>query len=74
MGNEVPKLIADRDIERPCDQAQTLSAVERALLVSPTTMYLWANSRYSSLQGAASCFRDSSTPCRGMIVSPLDKR
>ena len=56
MGNEVPKLITDRDIERPCDQAQTLSAVERALLVSPTTMYLW------------------STPCRGMSVSPLDKR
>jgi len=42
MGNEVPKLITDRDIERPCDQAQTLSAVERALLVSPTTMYLWS--------------------------------
>jgi len=50
MGNEVPKLITDRDIERPCDQAQTLSAVERALLASPTTMYLWANSRFSSPQ------------------------
>lgn len=49
MGNEVPKLIADRDIERPCDQAQTLSAVERAL------WYHQQRCTYGQTRGTARC-------------------